>query len=72
MSITDSSAGTFYPPQDYVLMGTHPNVTKGKPFGIMDSNFTFRLKVTRRFVDQVVIPKRPYLPSMSRRQILTR
>lgn len=58
MSITDSSAGTFYPPQDYVLMGTHPNVTKGKPFGIMDSNFTFRLKVTRRFVDQVVSPKK--------------
>ncbi|HCM63878.1 MAG TPA: adhesin [Morganella sp. (in: Bacteria)] len=58
MSITDSYSGTFYPPQEYVQMGMHPNVVLGKPFGIQDSNFVFRLKVTRRFVDQVVIPKK--------------
>ncbi|HHQ6613267.1 fimbrial protein [Morganella morganii] len=58
MSITDSYAGTFYPPQEYVQMGMHPNVALGNPFEVMDRNFIFRLKVTRRFVDQVVIPKK--------------
>ncbi|SNY62310.1 minor fimbrial subunit [Enterobacter sp. CC120223-11] len=57
MQITDSSAGTFYPPANYIQMGTHPNVPKQKPFPVQDSNLVFRLKVTKRFINMVVIPK---------------
>ncbi|AHG20870.2 adhesin [Chania multitudinisentens RB-25] len=57
MSITDSAAGIFYPPQDYVRMGEHTNVPQQKPFEIQDSNLVFRLKVTRRFVNMVPIPR---------------
>ncbi|MGQ8980881.1 type 1 fimbrin D-mannose specific adhesin FimH, partial [Enterobacter hormaechei] len=32
MKITDSYAGTFYPPKSYIQMGSHPNVSKNKPF----------------------------------------
>ncbi|MFW1801842.1 fimbrial protein [Acinetobacter nematophilus] len=58
MKITDSAAGTFYPPVNYVHMGTHPNVSKGDPFPVKDSNFTFRIKVIRSFVSFVPIPRR--------------
>lgn len=57
MKITDSSAGVFYPPRDYIQMGKHPNVPKQKPFPVQDSNLVFRLKVTKRFINMVPIPK---------------
>ncbi|MDF3635824.1 type 1 fimbrin D-mannose specific adhesin FimH, partial [Enterobacter cloacae] len=57
MKITDSYAGTFYPPRKYIQMGSHPNVSKNKPFGVQDSSLVFRLKVTRRFITMVVIPR---------------
>lgn len=57
MQITDSYAGTFYPPRNYIQMGSHPNVSKQQPFGVRDSNLVFRLKVTRRFINMVPIPK---------------
>lgn len=57
MSIKDGTAGIFYPPAEYVQMGKHPNVSKGKEFGITDSDFTFRLKVIKPFIDFIPIPK---------------
>jgi minor fimbrial subunit len=57
MKITDSYAGEFYPPKNYIQMGSHPNVSKNKPFGVQDSSLVFRLKVTRRFINMVVIPR---------------
>lgn len=57
MQITDSFAGTFYPPHNYIQMGKHPNVPKVKPFPVNDSHLVFRLKVTRRFINMVPIPK---------------
>ena len=57
MQITDSSSGTFYPPANYVQMGSHPNVPKQQAFPVDDSKLVFRLKVTRRFINMVVIPK---------------
>lgn len=56
-SIDDSAAGRFYPPQSYVRMGVNPDVGKGLPFNVDDSNFTFRLKVLKPFINFVVIPK---------------
>jgi P pilus assembly protein, pilin FimA len=57
MQITDSSAGVFYPPAEYIQMGKHPNVPKHKSFPVNDSKLVFRLKVTRRFINMVVIPR---------------
>ncbi|MDE9679941.1 type 1 fimbria D-mannose specific adhesin FimH [Citrobacter portucalensis] len=57
MSITDSSAGLFYPPRNYIRMGTHPNVPKQQPFGVMDSKLVFKLKVIRSFINMVPIPR---------------
>jgi len=57
MQITDSSAGAFWPPANYIQMGSHPNVPKQKPFPVNDSKLIFRLKVTKRFINMVVIPK---------------
>ncbi|ENA0609427.1 type 1 fimbrin D-mannose specific adhesin FimH [Enterobacter bugandensis] len=57
MKITDSAAGVFYPPQNYIQMGSHPNVAKNQPFPVKDSNLVFRLKVTRRFINMVEIPR---------------
>lgn len=57
MQITDSAAGVFYPPANYIQMGSHPNVPKQKPFPVDDSRLVFRLKVTKRFINMVVIPK---------------
>ncbi|CDZ84310.1 putative fimbrial-like protein ElfG precursor [Citrobacter koseri] len=57
MSITDSYAGLFYPPRNYIRMGTHPNVPKQKPFGVMDSKLIFKLKVIRPFINMVPIPR---------------
>lgn len=58
MSIKDSYAGVFYPPAEYVQMGKHPNVSKGTAFPITDSDFTFRLKVIKPFIDFIPIPKK--------------
>lgn len=58
VKITDSWAGDYYPPAAYVQMGKHPNVSKGTPFPIKDSNFTFRIKVIKPFIDFVPIPKK--------------
>jgi minor fimbrial subunit len=57
MQITDSYAGVFYPPQNAIQMGSHPNVSKNQPFPVNDSKLVFRLKVTRRFINMVVIPR---------------
>lgn len=57
MSITDSYAGLFYPPRNYIRMGTHPNVSKQQPFGVMDSKLVFKLKVIRSFINMVPIPR---------------
>lgn len=57
MKINDDYAGDFYPPADYIQMGTHANVSKNRPFPVSDSKLVFRLKVTRRFINMVVIPQ---------------
>ncbi|WP_156964240.1 type 1 fimbria D-mannose specific adhesin FimH [Trabulsiella guamensis] len=57
MQITDSFAGVFFPPQNYIQMGSHPNVSRNQPFPVQDSKLVFRLKVTRRFINMVVIPR---------------
>ncbi|TNV19736.1 type 1 fimbrin D-mannose specific adhesin FimH [Buttiauxella sp. B2] len=57
MSITDSYAGQFFPPKNYIQMGNHPNVSKQQPFPVNDSKLIFKLKVTRRFINMVPIPK---------------
>lgn len=57
MRITDSAAGTFYPPAR-VQMGSHPNVSKGEAFPVADSNLTLRLKVVKPFVGSVSIPSK--------------
>ncbi|WP_125451927.1 type 1 fimbria D-mannose specific adhesin FimH [[Enterobacter] lignolyticus] len=57
MQITDDYAGAFWPPKNYIQMGSHPNVSKQQPFPVTDSNLIFRLKVTKRFINMVVIPR---------------
>lgn len=57
MSIKDSYAGIFYPPQEYKQMGEHPNVPKGTSFPVKDSNLIFKLRVNKRFVNFVAIPR---------------
>ncbi|WP_106403347.1 type 1 fimbria D-mannose specific adhesin FimH [Phytobacter massiliensis] len=57
MQITDDYAGAFYPPQNYVKMGASYAVPIQVPFEVRDSKLIFRLKVTRRFIDMVVIPR---------------
>jgi len=57
MRITDSYAGIFYPPRNYIQMGWNGNVSRQEAFEVEDSNLIFRLKVTRRFVNMVPIPK---------------
>ena len=57
MKITDSYSGVLYPPKNYIQMGSHPNVSKNLPFGVQDSSLVFRLRVTRRFINMVVIPR---------------
>ncbi len=57
MSITDDFAGRFFPPQNDIRMGRHPNVPKQKPFPVKDSKLVFRLKVTRPFINMVLIPR---------------
>jgi minor fimbrial subunit len=56
MKISDSWAGDFYPPVDYVQMGTDKCVSRGCDFPINDSNLTFKVKVLTPFVGSVVIP----------------
>lgn len=57
MSITDDAAGQFFPPANYVQMGGDANVPVHNAFGVKDSHLIFRLKVTRRFINMVNIPK---------------
>ncbi|HED3853114.1 type 1 fimbria D-mannose specific adhesin FimH [Enterobacter soli] len=57
MQIHDDYAGTFYPPANYIQMGQHPNVPNNKAFPVTDSKLVFRLRVTRRFINMVVIPQ---------------
>jgi minor fimbrial subunit len=38
-------------------MGQHPNVPNNKAFPVTDSKLVFRLRVTRRFINMVVIPQ---------------
>lgn len=57
MQIHDDYAGNFYPPANYIQMGSHPNVPNNKEFPVTDSKLVFRLKVTRRFINMVVIPQ---------------
>lgn len=44
-------------PRNYIRMGTHPNVPKQQPFGVMDSKLVFKLKVIRSFINMVPIPR---------------
>ncbi|MEW7314305.1 type 1 fimbria D-mannose specific adhesin FimH [Buttiauxella gaviniae] len=57
MSITDSFAGQFFPPKNYIQMGLHENVSRQQPFTVEDSQLIFKLKVMRRFINMVPIPK---------------
>lgn len=57
MSITDSVAGVFYPPRNYILMGVDSNVSQQRPFGVQDSKLVFKLKVIRHFINMVTIPR---------------
>jgi P pilus assembly protein, pilin FimA len=57
MQIHDDFAGTFYPPANFIQMGQHPNVPNNKAFPVTDSKLVFRLRVTRRFINMVVIPR---------------
>ena len=47
MSLVDSVMDIQFPPQNYIRMGTDPNVSQNLPFGVMDSRLIFRLKVIR-------------------------
>lgn len=47
----------FSSPQNYIRMGTDPNVSQNLPFGVMDSRLIFRLKVIRPFINMVEIPR---------------
>ena len=57
MQITDDFTGVFYPPKKYVKMGAAYAVPAQTPFAVLDSKLVFRLKVTRRFINMVVIPR---------------
>lgn len=61
MQITDSAVGVFYPPRNYIRMGVHTDVSKQKPFEVLDSKLIFRLKVTRPFINMVPIPRQTML-----------
>ena len=54
MRIHDSYAGYFFPPGVF-QMGSHPNVSKGQPFPVNDTNLTFRIKVIKPFIGSVSI-----------------
>lgn len=55
MRIYDSTAGYFYPPEENVQMGTHPNVSIGSVFPIEDLNFLLKLRVERPFIGYLPI-----------------
>ena len=56
MEIRDSSVGSFYPPQDYILMGADTNVNLGLPFHVHDSDLVFKLKIVKPFIGTLNIP----------------
>ena len=58
MRITDGGKNReIYPPQLNVHMGKNSSVSQGKSFEVLDKDLLFRLKVTRSFINMVVIPK---------------
>ncbi len=57
VSLVDSVMDIQFPPQNYIRMGTDPNVSQNLPFGVMDSRLIFRLKVIRPFINMVEIPR---------------
>lgn len=57
MSLVNSVMDIQFSPQNYIRMGTDPNVSQNLPFGVMDSRLIFRLKVIRPFINMVEIPR---------------
>lgn len=53
MLITDSAAGTYYPPVNYMKMGSDPGVKTGERFQVKDTSLTFNFLVTKSFVGRV-------------------
>lgn len=54
LELTDQVAGTFYPPQEYVKMGSDPDhVPNNLPFAVRDTNLIFHFKIVRPFVGHV-------------------
>ncbi|WLI78881.1 type 1 fimbria D-mannose specific adhesin FimH [Kosakonia sp. H02] len=58
LSVSDSYAGEVHPPVHYVRMGEHPNVSRQQPFELMDSQLILRLRVTKRFMNRVIFPRK--------------
>lgn len=58
MQITDSAAGTFYPPDTYLHMGVDYAVSDGNDFSVQDSNLKFQMKIVKPFIGTIVIPKK--------------
>lgn len=56
LKITDSVAGDFYPPANYVKMGGDDCLVEGCPTDIKDGNLTLQLKVLLPFIGQTIIP----------------
>lgn len=59
MSITDGYAGQFFPPVSYKQMGYDDAVKTNNGFLIWDQNLSFRVRVTKRFINRVSLPRRP-------------
>lgn len=59
MQITDSAAGVFYPPENYLHMGLDSHVDQGQPFVVKDSNLTLKVRIARPFIGSVTIPQTP-------------
>ena len=57
MRITDSHIGSFFPPANYMRMGRANEVSQQLPFSVFDSQLTLKLRVTKRFMNRVVIPR---------------
>ncbi|MCP8467030.1 fimbrial protein [Pseudomonas sp. ZM23] len=55
--LTDTAAGTYYPPIDYVHMGESLAIGTTYPLFVNDADMTLRLRVTKRFTDFVPIPR---------------
>lgn len=53
ISIKDSYAGTYYPPSQYIHMGTDKNISVNKPFEVEDSDLNFHFKLVKPFIGRV-------------------